>query len=121
MRMINLPEWNALPESIRAGLVEEGNYWDAFIGKDIAHGVYVRLRELLAGTNIDEPDPDAPELDLPDPWIKWPVATLGPPVSPDTLINVRFASGKFGHGRAGSFDWSRADELRITYYELTGR
>jgi hypothetical protein len=58
MRTIELPEWNDLPEHIRAGLVAEGNYWDAFIGADMAHGLYIKLRHLLEGTNLD----DAPDL-----------------------------------------------------------
>lgn len=57
MRSIALPEWNDLPEAVRMEVCEEGRRWDAFIGDDIAHAVYLKLRELLDGLNLDVPDP----------------------------------------------------------------
>lgn len=58
MKTIDLPEWNDLPEEVRVTLVREGEYWDAFIGGDMAHAIYVKLRGLLEGLNLDEPVSD---------------------------------------------------------------
>lgn len=67
MRTIALPEWNDLPQEVRSALVNEGEYWDAFIGGDMAHALYLKLRTLLDGLNLDAPDPCQTRLDLPDP------------------------------------------------------
>lgn len=67
MRIIDLPEWNDLPETIRMALAIEGEFYEPDYGADIALAVYNKLRTLLDGLNLDRPDPAEPRLDLPDP------------------------------------------------------
>lgn len=63
MKTIALPEWNDLPDEVRSALIDEGEFWDAYIGSDMAHGIYIKLRALLDGLNLDAPaDPDEPTL-----------------------------------------------------------
>lgn len=50
-----LPEWNDLPQTVRTAICDEGVRWFPHIGADAAHGIYVKLRELLALESLSSP------------------------------------------------------------------